>query len=337
MAITRIEMNGAQTIDYVWVTTTELTDEDIETIANINYEPKWDSGTIILATFNNTLNGGNIVNTFGKGLVGWSVYRQKADGGYLEYVRTVGAGQSYLVDYNNVFGEEYVYYLFPNTEDTISSPFISNRVKACWTEWALLVCEDGDKENEYKVMETFLFQLNRTVGQMNNNADVQVYKTYTQFPKITKGNSNYLSGQLSSLVGYLNEVEGDLQYYETTEMMDKLQALSTDPRKKFLKDTKGHIWMVELSAPSTFSYEQNMIEQPITGGINWTQIGDTDGISIYNGKMRTKWLLTLTGTPELNVSYVWMNSEYWNDNKIWTAALNDDAEDYYKQLQEDSK
>ena len=328
MAINRIEMNGAQTIDYVWVTTTDFTDEQIVEISDVNHEPQWDSGTIILAKFDNTLNGGNIVNSYGKGLVGWSVYRQKADGGYLEYVRTVGRSQSYVVDYNNVYGEEYIYYLFPNAEDTISDPFISNKAKACWTEWALLVCEDGDKENEYKVMDTYLFQLNRNPGQMNNNADVNVFKTYTQFPKVTKGSSNYLSGQLSSLVGYLSEVDGDLQYYETPEMMDKLQSLTTDPRKKFLKDTKGHIWEVELTAPSIFEYQQNMIMQPVLGGINWTQVGSTEGISIYNGKMRTKWLLTLTGVPELNISYIWMNSEYWNDNKIWTAAFNDDAEEY---------
>ncbi len=328
MSVNRVELNGAQTIDYVWVTTTNFSDEEIIEMSDISFEPKWDDGTYILAKFDNTLNGGNITDTYGKGLVGWSVYRQKADGGYLEYVRTVKRGATYVIDYNNVYGEEYIYYLFPNTEDTLSDPFISNKAKACWTEWALLVCDDGDKENEYKVMETFLFQLNRNVGQLNNNADVQVFKTYTQFPKITKGSSNYLSGQLSSFVGYLSEVNKDLKYYETPEMMAKLSALSTDPRKKFLKDTKGHIWEVELSAPTTFDYQQNMAKQPIQGGINWTQIGDCKGISIYNGKMRTKWLLTLTGVPELNVSYIWMNTEYWNENKIWTAAFDDDADEY---------
>lgn len=328
MAINRIEMNGAQTIDWVWVTTTEFEDSDILKISNVSFEPTWDVNTIILAKFNNTLNAGNIVDATGSGLVGWSVYRQKADGGYLEYVRTVNKGASYVVDYNNVFGEEYIYYLFPVAEDTISDPFVSNKAKACWTEWALLVCDDGDKENEYKVMETFLFQLNRNTGQMNNNADVNVFKTYSQFPKVTKGNSNFLSGQLSSLVGYLKEEGRDIKYYETTEMMDKLQSLSTDPRKKFLKDTKGHIWEVELTAPTTFEYQQNMVMQPVLGGINWTQVGDTKGVSIYNGKMRTKWLLTTTGIPEVNVSYVWMNTEYWNDGKIWTAAYDDDAEEY---------
>ena len=58
-------MNGAQTIDYVWVTTTDFTDEQIVEISDINHEPQWDSGTIILAKFDNTLNGGNIVNSYG--------------------------------------------------------------------------------------------------------------------------------------------------------------------------------------------------------------------------------------------------------------------------------
>lgn len=57
--INKIELRGAQTIDYLWVTNTEMT-ADWEAILNqANFEPVWDINTQLLAKFNNSLNAGN--------------------------------------------------------------------------------------------------------------------------------------------------------------------------------------------------------------------------------------------------------------------------------------
>ena len=38
MSVNRVELNGAQTIDYVWVTTTDFSDEEIIEMSDISFE-----------------------------------------------------------------------------------------------------------------------------------------------------------------------------------------------------------------------------------------------------------------------------------------------------------
>ena len=334
--INKIELFGAQTIDYLWVTKTEI-DADWQAVLNqASYEPSWDINTQLLAKFNNTLNGGNANELAGESLQGWKLYRQNVEGSTMKYVKTLKPEEIFIVDYNVKWGQEYVYYLFPDYEDAMGSPFVSKPVKACWVDWILLMCREGDKENEFAVEESFLFQLNTMSGQMNNNADVNIFKTYTKYPRVIKGASNYLSGQLSSLVGYMGETDGELQYIEKLSMIERLKSLSTDPRRKFLKDKKGHVWEVELTAPTTFEYMENVSGQPVTGGISWTEVASTEDISIYNGNARELWLLTTTGNPEYNVKYIWIDTEYWTPSKYWTEDGHPVNPTYFEEQQIDT-
>lgn len=334
--INKVELRGAQTIDYLWMTNTEMTAE-WETILNqASYEPTWDINTQFLAKFNNTLNAGNAPEIASSTLTGWKVYRQDLEGSALKYVKTLSPEDIFLVDYNVKWGQEYKYYLFPDYEAAMGSPFVSAPVRACWTDWILLLCREEPNKNEFAVEESFLFQLNTTSGQMNNNADVQVFKTYQKYPKVIKGKSNYLSGQLSSLVGYMGESNGELKYIEKIDMIDRLTSLNTDNRRKFLKDKKGHVWEVELTAPSTLEYMENVATQPVTGGISWTEVESTEDVSIYNGNARELWLLTTTGSPEYNVKYIWMDTEYWTPSKYWTEDGHPKKATYYDKQQIDT-
>ena len=114
MNINKIEVNGACTLDYIWVTNTEMI-SDWETILNhIGYEPVWDINTQTLAKFNHSLNAGNAGDEAGNTLQGWKVYRQNVEGSTLKYVKTLEPSEVFLVDYNTKWGQSYIYYLFPD-------------------------------------------------------------------------------------------------------------------------------------------------------------------------------------------------------------------------------
>lgn len=335
--INKVELRGAQTVDYLWITNTEMTADWGTVLNQASYEPSWDINTQFLAKFNHSLNAGNAGELASTTLKGWKVYRQDLEGSTLKYVKTLDPEDIFLVDYNVKWGQEYKYYLFPDYEAAMGSPFVSDAVRACWTDWILLLCrEEEGKKNEFAVEESFLFQLNTNSGQMNNNADVQVFKTYQRYPKVVKGRSNYLSGQLSSLVGYMGETNGELQYIERLDMIDRLTSLNTDNRRKFLKDKKGHVWEVELTIPTTLEYMENVAGQPVTGAIGWTEVASTENVSIYNGNARELWLLTTTGSPEYNVKYIWIDTEYWTPSKYWTEDGHPKKPTYYDKQQIDT-
>lgn len=335
--INKIEAFGAQTLNYIWITNTDIDAEWEEVLNRASYEPTWDTNTQFLAKFNYNLSAGNCPDLAAETLEGWTIYRQDLNGSSLKYVKTLKPEDIFLVDYNVKWGQEYKYYMFPNYTESLGTPFVSAAVKACWTDWILLLCrEEEGKKNEFAVEESFLFQLNTNSGQMNNNADVQVFKTYQRYPKVVKGSSNYMSGQLSSLVGYMGEFAGELNYIERLDMIDRLTSLNTDPRRKFLKDKKGHVWEVELTAPTTLEYMENVATQPATGGIGWTEVASTEYISIYNGNPRDLWLLTTTGSPEYNVKYIWIDTEYWIPSKYWTEDGHPKSKTYYDKAQVDT-
>lgn len=335
--INRIQLNGAQTINYLWVTNTEMTPEWETVLNQASYEPSWDINTQFLAKFNHSLVAGNAPEIAATTLKGWKVYRQDLEGSSLKYVKTLDPDDIFVVDYNVKWGQEYRYYMFPDYDEAMGTPFVTKDVKACWNDWILLLCrEEEGKKDEFAVEEAFLFQLNTVSGQMNNNADVQVFKTYQRYPKVVKGKSNYLSGQLSSLVGYIGETNGELQYIEKIDMIDRLTSLNTDNRRKFLKDKKGHVWEVELTTPSTIEYMENVPSQPVTGSIGWTEVASTENVSIYNGNPRELWLLTTTGDPEYNVKYIWIDTEYWTPSKYWTEDGHPKRLTYYDQQQIDT-
>ena len=335
VTINKIELRGAQTVDYLWITNTNMTAEWEAILDQAGFEPSWDINTQLLAKFNQSLNAGNAGEIAATTLKGWKVYRQDLEDSTLKYVKTLEPDEVFIVDYNVKWGQEYKYYMFPDYEESMGSPFVSKPVKACWVDWILLLCRE-EKKNEFAVEESFLFQLNTQSGQMNNNADSSVFKTYQKYPKVVKGKSNYLSGQLSSLVGYIGETNGELQYIERLDMIDRLMSLNTDTRRKFLKDKKGHVWEVELTAPSTMEYMENVANQPVTGGINWTEVAPTSDISIYNGNARELWLLTTSGNPEYNVKYIWIDTEYWTPSKYWTEDGSPKKLTYFEEQQIDT-
>lgn len=41
------------------------------------------------------------------------------------------------------------------------------------------------------------------------------------------------------------------------------------------------------------------------------------------------WLLTTTGSPEYNVKYIWIDSEYWTPSKYWTEDGHPVSPTYY--------
>ena len=81
---------------------------------------------------------------------------------------------------------------------------------------------------------------------------------------------------------------------------------------------------------------ENLTGQPAIGGISWTEVADTEDVSIYNGNPRELWLLTTTGVPEYNVKYIWVDSELWIPSKYWTEDGTPRVPTYFEDQQIDT-
>lgn len=326
MGYNKITLGGNQVCDYLYITTSL---DDQSKFQYIDIEPnKWGSNTLMLAKFNeDDMSAGN--SSLATNIKGYEIRRKAGDDLYTEYVGTVeeetdeAKSKRYIIDYAVKNNTEYTYYLYPAATHSgngiVLYPSITNEVKTDWGYWSLLVVDESEEENVFYLNKMFKFELNIVTDAMSNNAVVSVLQNFTKYPTIQYGTANYWSGGLSALCGYVSCYDGS--YVQTPNMIDELKKLTSDTRRKFLKDIEGNIWEVKITAPINITEEYSAIQSVKSAKISWTEVGEVSGISIINNPKAdtTSWILTETGEVVPYVDYVWDDKYHWINSHKWTA------------------
>lgn len=328
MAYNKITLYGEQICDYIYI----QTDAPKEgAFSFVNDEPvSWADSTSLYANFSNEesrLSAGDsaIVGTIN----GYEIYRRKYNESNAEYVGTIHKSDEnigdLMVDYAVRNGVEYTYYLFPNVDSTksgtILSPFVTKQLAIDMPYWSLLIVDETEEENVFYLDKMFKFELNLQVDDMTNNTQVSISQNFTRYPTLQYGASNYWSGSLSALCGFI--ASSHVDYIQNVNMINELKSIASDTRRKFLKDVSGNLWEVDVAAPINIS---QFIQAPDvkTWRFSWVEVGDAKGISIINNptKKLTDWVLTENGESVPYITYQWDEQYRWDNSYIWTASDN---------------
>ena len=330
MGYNKITLGGNQVCDYLYVSDSQI---DQTQFQNIDIEPaEWDSNTLMLAKFDSKdgkidMSAGN--SSLAENIEGYEIRRKSGNNLYTEYVGTISEekdkeeAKRYIIDYMVKNNTDYTYYLYPATTHSengiLLSPSITSEVKTDWGYWSLLLVDESEKDNVFYLNKMFKFEFNVVTDSMSNNAVVSVLQNFTKYPTIQYGAANYWSGGLSALCGYVSCVTGG--YIQTPNMIEELKLLTSDTRRKFLKDIEGNIWEVKITAPINITEEYRAMQSVKSVKISWTEVGEVSGISIINNPnaSTTSWVLTETGEAVPYMDYVWDDDSHWNDSYRWTA------------------
>lgn len=319
-------LGGNQVCDYLYITTSE---DDHAQFKYVDAESEgWNVDTLMFAKFNEKdMSAGN--SSLTNNIEGYEIRRKSGDNLYTEYVGTVKESSDesdhtkYIIDYMVKNNMSYTYYLYPATTHSgngiVLHPSITSEVKTDWGYWSLLVVDESEEENVFYLNKMFKFELNIATDAMSNNAVVSVLQNFTKYPTIQYGTGNYWSGGLSALCGYVSCVDG--RYVQTPNMIEELKKLTSDTRRKFLKDIDGNIWEVKITSPVSIAPEDKTFQSIKTSKISWTEVGEVSGISIINNPnaVTTSWVLTETGEVVPYIDYVWDDQSRWIDSYKWTA------------------
>lgn len=326
MGYSKITLGGNQVCDYLYISKSPI---DQSQLKYVDTEPnEWDSNTLMLAKFNeDDMSAGN--SSLTSNIVGYEIRRKSGDNLYTEYVGTVkessdkSSSKKYIIDYMVKNNADYTYYLYPaathSDNGVLLSPSITKEVKTDWGYWSLLVVDESNEENVFYLNKMFKFELNVVADSMSNNAAVSVLQNFTKYPTIQYGTANYWTGGLSGLCGYISCADGE--YVQTPNMIDELKKLTSDTRRKFLKDIEGNIWEVKITAPVNITEEHRAIQSVKSAKISWAEVGEVSGVSIINNPdaPTTSWVLTKTGEAVPYIDYIWDDKYRWNDSYKWTA------------------
>lgn len=326
MGYSKIKLHGKQICDYFYI---QQTDIDANAFSSVDSEPKkWTNDTLLFANFND----GNLIAGNSE-LVGsinsYELRRRNITELYTDRIGTIETNpentesRTFMVDYLAANNASYIYYLYPDSQSSISgailSPFITEEVKTNWNYWTLIVVDESEEENIYYLDKMYKFELNLNVGDMSNNTVVNVVNNFTPYPTIQYGTSNYWSGSLSSLCGFITC--NNSEYIQTINMIQELKDLPINPKKKFLKDIDGHVWEVKITAPVVLTTENNTIQQVKTAQISWAEVASAKGVSVINNPSKSvkEWVFTETGYAIPYIDYSWSDNDIWNNSLMWTS------------------
>lgn len=329
MAYNEIILNGKQRCDYLYIQNSAPAEYEF---VGVSDEPvAWKETTTLYANFNNSdapLRAGDS-NMIGS-INGYEVYRRKYNESVSEYVGTIQKSEKnindLMIDYAAKNGVEYEYYFYPNTDvsqsGSILSPFVTKQVSIDCPYWSLFVVDETEEENVFYLDKMFKFELNLQIDDMTNNTQISIVPNFTKYPTVQYGSANYWSGSLSSLCGFISA--NDVDYVQNTNMINELKAISSDTRRKFLKDIEGNLWEVNVSAPLNISTTSTTLQELKTLKFSWVEVGDTKGVSIINNPQKavSDWVLTESGEALPYFTYTWDDQYRWDNSYYWTGEDN---------------
>lgn len=220
--------------------------------------------------------------------------------------------RSLFRDFNITAGRSYQYILYPGS--TITDQQYANAtsegtyagtgipVETGWNEWSLIelkpVANNVDapilrKTYEVDLDNVWLFKYSLETGSQNQNFQKSEIQTLGQYQQMGYGKLNYMSGDVSCLLGseivpysaqgYIERMRSSiyapLSTNEKAYMLREWRKIAFSPNPKLLKDMKGQSWIVQITSNSN-TPKNHYMNQPDTISFSWKQIDDTDNIVI---------------------------------------------------------
>lgn len=212
---------------------------------------------------------------------GYSVYRRDSQESVLRKIADVDATTGQLRDYSIRSGHSYTYYIFPiGTLVYLTEPMVSDQVSVQLWMWSILEAS-VDENGVYHLVRDYLFRMGEggvKEGQFSNNNAPQLLKNFTRYPTRQPETSNYLSGNVSGYIGFIDWSQGG--YVDTVRQSERIFNLSTTTNALFLLDPKGHFLRIHTSDAISLSIRNRTKTMPQTMTVGWAEVGSTDGVSL---------------------------------------------------------
>ncbi len=272
-----VKIYGGQLCDYGFYVTGDLTATQLATFQANDECPDWDSSTEFKIDFLNGLVAGNA--SFGDNPpTEYKIYRKIAGEASLVLAATIDGTKESFTDYAVANDTTYSYYIYPSDDESLGTPIETQSITTAFKSWQLLVVDDTDEDGVYTLSQIYKFDFNPDDVQLQNNTTVNKLRNFTNYLKLQRDSTNCWTGTLSSLTGVYDCATH--QYSESLTMFDAVKTLSTDLRKKFLRDFDGHLYEIDVSSPIEMSQKVFANGRMTTKKLEWTEIGDASSVQI---------------------------------------------------------
>lgn len=278
----KVILHGESYIDYLWIKNKIDTQAEIDSTLANTYKPEWDNNTLLLANFDNSINGGN-VKSLKDDVLYWQIYRKRPEDTVLTFICRVPVSQYQLLDFNVLNNTEYQYTIFAETETTISAPFEQvGYTRTNWWNWSLLGLQESTNKGLYYVDSDniWLFDTELTSSGLDQNVAQYIMDNFTRYPSVSSGKRNYMSGSITAFLSNVDISTG--KYQDTVEQYNAFVEFIANPTPKLLRDRKGNGWIVSTNGVNG-QYIDESPQQITKVSFSFTQLDDVNNVNVIGG------------------------------------------------------
>ena len=135
-----------------------------------------------------------------------------------------------------------------------------------------------NKKPVYKIGNQWKFVGEVKDTTVTQNTDKTLHVGYATYPTLTSTKTNYMTGSLSAMIGYVNCV--GKKYVDDIDLIRAWRSFITKQSIYMLKSQKGDVWIVNITdAPST-TYEESTPTINTTFTFNWAECYNVNDLSI---------------------------------------------------------
>jgi len=251
----KVALLGPAEFDSVHIRNQVLTNQQI---IDSNQAETFDTHTIFLANFEDTLAAGNYVSLENP-IVKWRVKRKLLGNFKPIVLQELDAEQTSYVDFTQSNKREYEYQVIPITADGTEGSPLTTLTSSDFFGWFLC---DEHNTTVYK------FDLNVVTDAIVFTTDVSLFEGYTKYPIQREGKRRYHSGSLTTVPYSYRDSEIRID----NSMLREIEEFITDGKTKILKNSSGDVFKVQTSEFS-YQYMDTTIEQAYTISFKWIEVG----------------------------------------------------------------
>ena len=263
-AIAGVFLSGTQVCDYLYIT--QGSDDPSGTYGAPTFVYPT---TKLYANFTEGLQAGNASANLRN-----VIYRQDTENtGLKKVLYEVPTKFNEIRDFGVRSGEAYTYeaYRLSTDGETFEAPLSSPPITHNIDSYILMeATEDANYRNVWHVRDVWIFAYNIQHSEISNNNTPNMMANFTPYRRRQPSTIHGKSGTLQALIGDMDFGE----YGDTWQRMEKLFAISSGAKTFFLKDAKGNLYMVGISAPVTQTITIGNERKQVMASISWEETGD---------------------------------------------------------------
>mgnify|MGYP004530544769 CR=1 FL=1 len=283
MGYSKITLYGGANINYFHTRNYVANNTEINQIASKGiYLPEWDDDTVMLATYQNSLNASSLKVEEGD-VIGYKIQRLDVDENILYQVADTVSTK--IQDYNVSSDKIYKYYIFPiiliNNIKTLGAPIITEPIQPEWNGCTIIGLIKTDKKNEYTVdiNNIWSFEANVVPDDYVLNMDKTFTDGFGRFSKKNQGLKKYITGGTSALVGTVDCK--NYSFKTGISKIEKWEDFCFSSNLKLFKDINGRILPVDIKEESS-NYLNPSYNSPISTSFSIVQMDDYKELSVYS-------------------------------------------------------